>query len=67
MVKGRNLSEVANKPEGFSKELKGMWWNLVGQCTQKDPKDRPTMASVVSKLYDILKAIKGTYYNLNIH
>lgn len=57
------MAEVADKPEGFSEKDREEWWNLVRQCTQQNPTDRPIMSSVVSKLGDIYKSIQGIKLN----
>lgn len=59
LVTSRNITPVEDKPEGFSKEARDLWWDLVRDCIQQSPAARPDMLSVVVRLNVILKLVKG--------
>lgn len=61
LVPNRRPIPALNKPEGFSKEAREMWWSLVRDCTQQSPSDRPPMETVLARLGSILKIIKGIF------
>lgn len=48
-----------NKPNGFSKEMRGMWWDLMKACTLDNPAERPPMSVVVRQLGIILAIVQG--------
>lgn len=53
------LLPANDKPHGFFKEEREMWWNLVRDCTHQNPNERPDMPYVLRLLEDIFKIIQG--------
>lgn len=61
LVTSRNMIPATSKPEGFSKGAREMWWNLVRDCTQPNPSNRPVISVVVARLYLIQHHIEGMF------
>lgn len=61
VIRTSNMPVAHDKPEGFPKEERDLWWDLVRECTQKKPSDRPVMTNVVIRLNAIHKRIQGIF------
>lgn len=64
---GRNPDPDMNTPQCLSFELREKWWQIALQCSNKDPKLRPTMPEVLSRLCDFSSRLPSTHYSLFVN